>query len=90
VKSKDNKSLGKDATEALERFENRNPFLVWIEANAIHVVRSKPPLDSASLHEVLNAWEKDLQMLLQLSSDYTMHNASMSKPELAAWLRRAP
>ena len=68
VKPRDNATLEKDVAEALERFENRIPFLVWNEANAIHVVGSNLSLDNASYNEALDA-EKDLHLLLHLSSE---------------------
>jgi hypothetical protein len=69
VKSQDGESLEKLAAEALERFEERIPYILWNEMNATHAVGLKPPLDIALYHQALDAWEKDLHLLLQLSSE---------------------
>jgi hypothetical protein len=57
------------ASDALERFEERVPYLLWNEANAISVVSKNAAFDIKIYHDALDAREKDLRLQLRLSAE---------------------
>ena len=57
------------ASEAIERFEERRPYLMWNEVAATHVVGSRPPADVVVFNEVLDAWEGEVQLQLKMSGE---------------------
>ena len=78
--------LKRVASDALARFEDRVPYLLWNEANAVTVVGKNPPFDIETYHDALDAWEKDLRLQLKLSAE--LRDAQYALAEVLASRRR--
>jgi hypothetical protein len=86
---KDNPSeLERQAVGALESFQERFPYLVWIETSATKTVGKSPPADIDDYHKALDAWAEEIDNLRVLSMN--LRDAQLRLAEAISGRVRGP